>query len=141
MAPPQHSRPTVARPVRAPGAGPGRRPRYASASKGQGRRGEKSRMDETRELLRHTADVAASFLDTVGERPVGRPVEVDTLRAALGGPLPQRPTPAAAVIDALAAAVDPRLVATARPRHFCFVLGGSGPAALAHDWPTSARGQ
>ena len=98
-------------------------------------------MDDTRDLLRHTADVAASFLDGVDERPVGRPIAVDTLRAALGGPLPQRPTAPATVIDALAAAADPGIVATAGPRYFGFVVGGSLPAALASDWLTSAWDQ
>jgi glutamate/tyrosine decarboxylase-like PLP-dependent enzyme len=92
-------------------------------------------------LLRHTADVAAAFLDGLDNRPVGRPVAVDALRATLGGPLPQRPTEPAAVIDELAAAAEPGIVATAGPRYFGFVVGGSLPAALAADWLTSTWDQ
>jgi glutamate/tyrosine decarboxylase-like PLP-dependent enzyme len=98
-------------------------------------------MDDTRELLRHTADVAASFLDGLTDRPVGRPVPVEALRAALGGPLPERSTEPAAVIDALAAAAEPGLVATAGPRYFGFVVGGTLPTAVAADWLTSTWDQ
>src|SRR5467141_1376228 len=77
---------------------------------GEADRGGRSVMDDTRQLLRHTADVAASFLDELDDRPVGRPVPVEALRATLGGPLPERPTEPAAVIDALAAGVDSGLV-------------------------------
>jgi glutamate/tyrosine decarboxylase-like PLP-dependent enzyme len=98
-------------------------------------------MDDTKQLLRHTADVAASFLDGLGERPVGRPVPVDELRAAFAGPLPQQPTEPTAVIDALAAAIDGGIVATAGPRYFGFVVGGSLPAAVAADWLTSTWDQ
>jgi glutamate/tyrosine decarboxylase-like PLP-dependent enzyme len=40
----------------------------------------------------------------------------------------------AAVIEHLAAAADAGLVASAGPRYFGFVIGGSLPAALAADW-------
>jgi glutamate/tyrosine decarboxylase-like PLP-dependent enzyme len=98
-------------------------------------------MDDTNELLRHTADVAASFLGGLADRPVGRPIPVEELRATLGGPLPQRPTEPAAVIDAMAAAADPGIVATAGPRYFGFVVGGAQPVAVAADWLTSSWDQ
>jgi glutamate/tyrosine decarboxylase-like PLP-dependent enzyme len=40
-----------------------------------------------RSVLESAAGLAAQYLDGVRERPVGRPVSVDRLRAALGGPL------------------------------------------------------
>ena len=53
------------------------------------------------------------YLASLDTRPVGRPVDLAALRAAMGGPLPDGPTDPAAVVDALAAAADPGLVASA----------------------------
>jgi glutamate/tyrosine decarboxylase-like PLP-dependent enzyme len=58
---------------------------------------------------------------------------VGELRQALGGPLPERGTSAAEVVETLATAVPPGLVASAGPRYFGFVTGGSLPAATAAD--------
>ncbi len=85
-------------------------------------------------LLRRTAEQAIDYLDTLPDRPVGRPVDAASLRASLGGPLPETPSDAATVLDDLVQAVDPGLVATAGPRYFGFVVGGAQPAALAADW-------
>jgi glutamate/tyrosine decarboxylase-like PLP-dependent enzyme len=99
-------------------------------------------MPDTADLLRHTAALAIDYLDEVGERPVGRPVAADRLREALGdGPLPARGEDPSGVIDALIAGADPGLVASAGPRYFGFVVGGSLPVALAADWLTSAWDQ
>jgi glutamate/tyrosine decarboxylase-like PLP-dependent enzyme len=49
--------------------------------------------------------------------------------------------PAATVIDELVAAADPGIVATAGPRYFGFVTGGSLPVTVAADWLTSAWDQ
>ncbi len=98
-------------------------------------------MSTDRALLLQTAERAAAFLETLADRPVGRPMTPDTLRAALGGPLPDDGLAAADVVDALAEAADPGIVASAGPRYFGFVTGGSHPAALAADWLTSAWDQ
>jgi len=92
-------------------------------------------------LLHATADHAARYLDDVDERPVGPPVQPDTLRARLGADLPDGPTDPRAVLDELVDAVDPGLVASQGPRYFGFVTGGALPAALAADWMTSAWDQ
>ncbi|PZS25437.1 MAG: aspartate aminotransferase family protein [Pseudonocardiales bacterium] len=89
------------------------------------------------ELLRQTADLAAEFLRQLPERPVGPPVDPAGLQAALGGPLPDGPIDPRQVITDMAAAADPGIVASAGPRYFGFVVGGSTPAALAADWLTA----
>ena len=98
-------------------------------------------MTDTRDLLARTADLAATYLESLDRRPVGGPVDLGALRAAMGGPVPERGSEPEAVIEALAAAADPGLVASAGPRYFGFVIGGSTPAALAADWLTSAWDQ
>ncbi|MBA2373848.1 MAG: aspartate aminotransferase family protein [Chloroflexi bacterium] len=98
-------------------------------------------MRERDGLLRRTADLANDFLDGLSGRPVGRPVDLTSLRAGLGGPLPDGGGAPLAVIEELAAAADPGLVASAGPRYFGFVVGGGVPAALAADWLTSAWDQ
>src|SRR6266404_6188418 len=81
---------------------------------------------------------AIRFLEGVEERPVGSTADAASMRAALGGPLPEIGEPAARVVEDLARKADPGLVATAGPRFFGFVIGGSVPAALCADWLTSA---
>jgi glutamate/tyrosine decarboxylase-like PLP-dependent enzyme len=92
-------------------------------------------------LLRQTAELAIDFRRSLTERPVGRPVAADALRGALGARLPQRGEDPRAVVEALARAAEPGLVASAGPRYFGFVTGGALPAALAADWLTSAWDQ
>jgi len=94
-----------------------------------------------RAALERAAALAIEYLERVRERPVGRPADVAALRAALGGPLPEGPTDPAAVIDALARAADPGIVASQGPRYFGFVIGGALPAAVAADWLVSAWDQ
>ncbi len=94
-----------------------------------------------RPLLDRTAALAADYLDRVADRPVAPPVDLAALRAAFGGPLPERGTPAADGIRDHATAAQPGLVASAGPRYFGFVIGGSHRAALAADWLTSAWDQ
>ncbi len=94
-----------------------------------------------RDLLRETADLAADFLESLPDRPVFPRVEVDELRARLGGPVPAGPTDAREVVRELAAAGDAGAVAIAGGRYFGFVIGGAVPAALAADWLTSTWDQ
>jgi glutamate/tyrosine decarboxylase-like PLP-dependent enzyme len=96
---------------------------------------------DVRALLERTAELAADFLESLDERPIFPRASVDELRAALGVPLPDGPSDPARVIEALAAAADPGLVAIPSGRYFGFVIGGGLPAALAADWLTSAWDQ
>lgn len=98
-------------------------------------------MDDRKELLSRAAELAGEFLDGLPERPVGPPVDLAALRAALGGPLPDRGEDPRSVIEGLASAAEHGLVGSAGPRYFGFVVGGGVPAALAADWLTSAWDQ
>jgi glutamate/tyrosine decarboxylase-like PLP-dependent enzyme len=98
-------------------------------------------VSEARDLLRLTAELAADYVDTLGERPVFPDVTPEQLREALGGPLPDEPLDPEQVVRELAAAAEPGVVAIGSGRYFGFVIGGSLPAALAADWLTTAWDQ
>jgi glutamate/tyrosine decarboxylase-like PLP-dependent enzyme len=96
---------------------------------------------DTGHLLARTAELATEYLTSLDDRPVAKPVDLAALRAAMGGPLPDGPTDPIEVVESLARAADAGIVATAGPRYFGFVIGGSLPAALGADWLTSAWDQ
>ena len=98
-------------------------------------------MTDSRELLRPTAELAADYVESLGERAVFPDVTPEQLREALGGPLPDEPLPPEQVVEELAAAAEPGVVALGSGRYFGFVIGGALPAALAADWLTSAWDQ
>jgi glutamate/tyrosine decarboxylase-like PLP-dependent enzyme len=91
--------------------------------------------------LGRAATLGAQFLANIAERPVARPVDLDSLRAAFGGPLPEHGSDPTEVVDALAAAAEPGLVATPGPRYFGFVTGGALPSAVGADWLSAAWDQ
>ena len=98
-------------------------------------------MSDRRTLLHQTADLAADFLEGLPSRRVWASASHEELVASMGGALPQRGEAAGEVVDHLATIADPGLIASAGPRYFGFVIGGSLPAALAADWLTSAWDQ
>lgn len=86
---------------------------------------------------------AMDYLGSLPERPVYRPAEPGEIRALVGGPLPEGPTPAADVVADLARDLDPYITAFSSGRFFGFVIGGLHPAAygaelLASTWDQNA---
>src|SRR5262249_37949809 len=96
-------------------------------------------MTDTRDLLHRTADLAGDFLDSLDDRPVFPRATQDELRARLDVPLPEGPSDPARVVEELASACDPGLVAMASGRYFGFGIGGWGPGALAAGLVTAPR--
>ena len=97
--------------------------------------------DAQRALLQKAKELAVEFLDGLEQRPVGRPVNYNELVEKAGGPMPVEGQDPAQVIVSLATSLNAGLIASAGPRYFGFVTGGSVPAALAADWLTSAWDQ
>ena len=91
--------------------------------------------------LGRAAKHAKTWLDSVGERPVGPRVAAGELLASFAGPLPEGPTAADEVVDILAVAAEDGLMAIQSGRFFGWVMGGTLPAALAADWLVSAWDQ
>jgi glutamate/tyrosine decarboxylase-like PLP-dependent enzyme len=94
---------------------------------------ESTRKAELKQLLQGSCDMALAFLEGVHKRPVGRPVEFDELLNALRVPLREEGEDPLAVIQGMARALDPGLVATPGPRYFGFVVGGAQPVSVAAD--------
>ena len=94
-----------------------------------------------RAILETAHAIAAKYLDGVRSRHVGGSTARESLKAALGGPLPRAGADPVAVLNDLAAHADPGIVASAGPRYFGFVTGGAVPVTVAADWLTSAWDQ
>jgi glutamate/tyrosine decarboxylase-like PLP-dependent enzyme len=93
--------------------------------------------DATADALTQAIDAARAFLLTRSSRPVFPTATIDSLRAALGGPLPPAPTAPDRVVSEMIRAADPGIVATTGPRYFGFVTGGALPATMAAEWITT----
>ncbi len=84
---------------------------------------------------------ARGWLGSMPDRAMPPALAADALREGLGGPLPEKPTDPAAVVELLADLAEPGLMAMPSGRFFGWVIGGTLPAALAADWLTSAWDQ
>jgi glutamate/tyrosine decarboxylase-like PLP-dependent enzyme len=92
-------------------------------------------------LLARTAAHMAEYRAAADDEAVFPAVDLDDVRAAIGGPVPEDPTPASGVIDQLIAGVEPAVVATTGPRYFGFVVGGALAAPTAAELLVAAWDQ
>jgi glutamate/tyrosine decarboxylase-like PLP-dependent enzyme len=102
---------------------------------------ETGALSESRAALASAHRHALTWLGSVAERPIRPELDADGILATLDRPLGATGADAAAVIDELAAAAGPGLMAMGSPRFYGFVIGGAYPAALAADWLVSAWDQ
>ena len=95
---------------------------------------------ETITALRQVFEAAGPYLEGLPERLVyDRAAE--PLLGELGGPLPEEGSGTGAAVDQLIRIETATATASAGPRFFHFVIGGSTPAALAADWVVSLLDQ
>ncbi|MRG61610.1 aminotransferase class V-fold PLP-dependent enzyme [Agromyces sp. CFH 90414] len=97
--------------------------------------------EDYREVLELARRSAAEWLAGLGERPIPARATPEEVRSALGEALPDVGEPPAAVIERLAGAIEPGLLAIGSPRFYGWVMGGTQPTALAADWLVSAWDQ
>ena len=95
----------------------------------------------TSSLLERVQHHASSWFASLDSREVRATVSADELRQALGGLLTDEGIAPEDLIEVLANAGMRGTVASAGPRYFGFVVGGSLPAALAADWLVSSWDQ
>jgi len=95
---------------------------------------------ETGAALRQVYDAAGPYLESLTDRPVyDRGAE--PLLSDLDGPLPEDGTGTAGAVGTLLRVGTATATASAGPRFYHFVIGGSTPAALAADWVVSLLDQ
>ena len=92
-------------------------------------------------VLREAAERALRYLDGLDGRSVAPSREALEQLQLLGGELPQLGENADEVLALLDTYGSPATVASAGPRYFGFVIGGSLPATVAASWLASAWDQ
>ncbi|MBT5456277.1 MAG: aspartate aminotransferase family protein, partial [Rhodospirillaceae bacterium] len=92
-------------------------------------------------LLQDAAARAQTYLESLDDRDVAPSEAALAALAEFAGPLPEQGRDGGEVLAALDRLGSPATMASAGPRYFGFVTGGSLPVALAADWLISAWDQ
>jgi glutamate/tyrosine decarboxylase-like PLP-dependent enzyme len=94
-----------------------------------------------RDLLQHTAEIAARYLESLDKRGVAPTPEALAGLMELDQPFHDGPRNPTAVLETLDRIGSPATMGMAGRRFFGFVIGGSLPAALAANWLAGAWDQ
>ena len=94
-----------------------------------------------RRSLDRAAEHALGWITGLPERTVRPEQDVEGVLHTLDVPLPEDGTDPEAVVDELATAAEPGLMAMPSGRFFGWVIGGTLPAAMGADWLVSAWDQ
>jgi glutamate/tyrosine decarboxylase-like PLP-dependent enzyme len=95
---------------------------------------------ETIAALQQVVEAAGPYLDGLPERLVWDRA-AEPLLGELGGPLPEEGAGTKAAVETLLRVGTATATASAGPRFYHFVIGGSTPASLAGDWVVSLLDQ
>jgi glutamate/tyrosine decarboxylase-like PLP-dependent enzyme len=98
-------------------------------------------VDELRRALQRGVELIAEYREGLGAARVTPTSSRADVVAGLDQALPEDPSPLEAVIEELVSAAQPGLMASAGPRYFGFVIGGSLDAALVADLLTAGWDQ
>jgi glutamate/tyrosine decarboxylase-like PLP-dependent enzyme len=98
-------------------------------------------IDGYERVLEIAGERARRYLSELSDRPVRESAGVEELRRSLDQELPDAGEDPAKVVEELAEAAEPGLIALGSPRYFGFVIGGSMPAPLGADWLATAWDQ
>ena len=98
-------------------------------------------LEQYERVLEVADERARRYLAGVDDRPVAEQASVGELRKSLDRKLPEEGEDPAKVVEELADAAEPGLIALGSPRYFGFVIGGTLPAALGADWLAGAWDQ
>jgi glutamate/tyrosine decarboxylase-like PLP-dependent enzyme len=97
--------------------------------------------DEFRGPLAAATRIAGAWLEGLPGRAIVPSTGIEAVKDALGRDLPVTASDPTRVVESLAEAVQPGLMAMQSARFFGWVIGGTAPAALAADWLVTAWDQ